>query len=430
MNSEGHVDLYEVLGIDRNATKEEIRKAYRKAALANHPDKVPEPERAAAEARFKKVQQAYDILYDEDKRHIYDTHGMGAFDGSGEPGMAGAPDLDDILSQMFGGMGMGGGMPGYGAGPRGNRPRKSPNEEQKYEVSLEDLYKGRTVKFASTKNVICSLCKGKGGKEKATAKKCSACAGHGFREILTRTGPFLTQSTVPCVVCKGQGSFFNPKDKCKKCKGEKVTEEKKMLEIYIPRGAKEGDTIVLEGEADQVPDQEPGDLIFHLVEAEHPVFRRAGADLTATIDITLAEALTGFSRVVVKHLDGRGIEITHPKRKGDVLRPGQVLKIPGQGMPIKRSSDAYGDLYLVVNVLFPDEGTWSPSPAELEKLREILPKPDHPPIIEADTVDEVDYDPKGDLEDFGAGDPRGGSGWVDEDEDEEDRGGPAQCATQ
>jgi len=134
--------------------------------------------------------------------------------------------------------------------------------------------------------------------------------------------------------------------------------------------------------------------------------------------------------VVVKHLDGRGIEITHPKRKGDVLRPGQVLKIPGQGMPIKRSSDAYGDLYLVVNVLFPDEGTWSPSPAALEKLREILPKPDHPPIVEADTVDEVDYDPKGDLEDFGAGDPRGGSGWVDEDEDEEDRGGPAQCATQ
>lgn len=230
----------------------------KQAALANHPDKVPEPERAAAEARFKKVQQAYDILYDEDKRHIYDTHGMGAFDGSGEPGMAGAPDLDDILSQMFGGMGMGGGMPGYGAGPRGNRPRKSPNEEQKYEVSLEDLYKGRTVKFASTKNVICSLCKGKGGKEKATAKKCSACDGHGkstsgfldlpvsvtkcalsgFREILTRAGPFLTQSTVPCVVCKGQGSFFNPKDKCKKCKGEKVTEEKKMLEIYIPRGAK------------------------------------------------------------------------------------------------------------------------------------------------------------------------------------------------
>jgi len=142
---------------------------------------VPEAEREESEMKFKTVQHAYDILYDEEKRHLYDTHGMSAFDGSGNPGMGGAPDLDDILSQMFGmgGMGGPGGMPGYGHGPRPNRPRKSPNEEQKYEVSLEDLYKGRTVKFASTKNVICSLCKGKGGKEKATAKECSACAGQG-----------------------------------------------------------------------------------------------------------------------------------------------------------------------------------------------------------------------------------------------------------
>ncbi len=108
---------------------------------------------------------------------------MGAFNGSGEPGMNGGPDLDDILAQMFGmgGMGgMGGGMPGMGGMPR---PRQSPDEEQKYEISLEDLYKGKTTKFASTKNVICSLCKGKGGKEKATAKKCSTCDGQGMESI-------------------------------------------------------------------------------------------------------------------------------------------------------------------------------------------------------------------------------------------------------
>jgi DnaJ homolog subfamily A member 2 len=177
---------------------------------------------------------------------------MAAFDGSGNPGMSGASDLDDLLSQMFGMSG----MPGQGPGPRGNKPRRGPDEEQKYDVSLEDLYKGRTVKFASTKNVVCSSCKGKGGKEKATAKQCSSCGGHGeqaepslapcfsaddllgYKEILARVGPLLTQSTAPCTVCKGQGSFFSPKDKCKKCKGAKVTEEKKMLEIYIPRGAK------------------------------------------------------------------------------------------------------------------------------------------------------------------------------------------------
>jgi DnaJ family protein A protein 2 len=210
--------------------------------LANHPDKVPEEEREEASIRFKSVQEAYDILYDDDKRHLYDTHGMGAFNGSGEPGMAGAPDLDDLLAQMFGG-GMGGmggmpGMGGMGGGGRPPKPRKSPDEEQDYEVSLEDLYKGKTVKFSSVKNVLCGLCKGKGGKEKATPKKCSTCDGQGHKEVLQRMGQFLTQQSVVCTTCNGQGSYFSPKDKCKKCKGNRTTEEKKMLEIYIPRGAR------------------------------------------------------------------------------------------------------------------------------------------------------------------------------------------------
>lgn len=185
---------------------------------------------------------------------------------------------------------------------------------------------------------------------------------------------------------------------------------------------REGDKIVLEGEADQVPDQEPGDIVFHIVENDHPTFTRAGADLKATIDVTLAEALTGFSRVVVKHLDGRGIEINHPVKAGEVLSPGQVLKVPGEGMPIKRS-ESRGDLYLVVNIKFPDS-KWQPSPAVLEKLKEMLPKPD--PLLKADTVDEVEYNPKGNLEEFGSNDPAGGSAW----EDDDDEGETAQCAAQ
>lgn len=163
--------------------------------------------------------------------------------------------------------------------------------------------------------------------------------------------------------------------------------------------------------------------MFHLVETEHPVFRRAGPDLTADLEITLAEALAGFSRVVLKHLDGRGIEITHPKKPGDVLSPGQVLKIPGEGMPLKKS-DARGDLYLIVDIKFPDKD-WAPSPETLEKLREILPKSTQPPIT-TETVDDVDYESDADIEAFGQGDPRGGSGWQDDDEE----GEPAQCATQ
>lgn len=190
---------------------------------------------------------------------------------------------------------------------------------------------------------------------------------------------------------------------------------KKLLTCH-----REGDKIVLEGEADQVPDQEPGDIVFRLVQGEHPIFERAGADLQATIDITLAEALTGFSRVVLKHLDERGIEIKHPA--GKVLSSGQVLKVAGEGMPIKRS-DSRGDLYLIVNVKFPEEN-WKPTPAMLEKLKEVLPKPEPP--ITATTVDEVDYDPKAKLEDFGAKDAHGGSAWEDEDDEEE----AAQCTAQ
>lgn len=240
---------------------------------------------------------------------------------------------------------------------------------------------------------------------------------------LRTVGPGLvTQESATCGTCKGSGNVFKDKDKCKKCKGEKTVETKKMLELYIPRGSREGDKIVLPGEGDQLPDQEPGDIIFELEEIPHKVFRRAGQDLAAELDITLAEALTGFNRVVLKHLDGRGIQISQPK--GKILRPGQCLKIEGEGMPVKRS-DEKGDLYLMVNIQFPEDGQLNDD-ATISKLQEILPGPEPP--IKADVVDEVDFDPEADLDDFGAdsGDPRGGAEWEDEDDEE---GGP-QCATQ
>lgn len=183
-----------------------------------------------------------------------------------------------------------------------------------------------------------------------------------------------------------------------------------------------GDKIVLEGEGDQIPDVEPGDIIFTIEEAEHDVFKRAGSDLHANLNVTLAEALCGFSRTVLTHLDGRGLELTHPKKPGDILRPGQVLKVTGEGMPNKRS-EARGDLYLTVHIEFPEDG-WASNQAVLEQLRDVLPGPK--PSIQAEVVDEVDYDPKGNLEDFGATDPHGGSAW----EDEEEEGSGPQCAAQ
>lgn len=420
------IDLYELLGISKTATKSEVKKAYHKAALQHHPDKVAEELREESELKFKAVSQAYEILYDEEKRHLYDTHGMAAFDPSrGGAGGPGGVDLDDILAQMFGmGGGMGGGMPsGFGGEGGPKRQRRGRDEEQKYQVTLEELYKGKTVKFASTKNIICSHCKGTGGKEKAKPATCERCKGNGVTVGLRSVGPGLvTQERMVCDTCSGTGKIFKEKDRCKKCKGKRTTSEKKVLEIYIPRGAREGERIVLEGEADQVPDQIPGDIVFTLVEEDHEIFQRAGDDLSAELNITLAEALTGFSRVVLKHLDGRGIHLNHPQ--GKVLRPGQILKVAGEGMPLKKS-DAKGDLYLVVKVEFPEDG-WTEDASTFAELNKLLPKP--APAIEATEVDEVEFDSDAEIDDFGAnsGDPRAGGGWEDEDEDE----GQAQCAPQ
>lgn len=443
----------EVLQISRGASKAEIKKAYHKvrprnpqysppqssysflqAALSSHPDKVPEDQREEADIKFKAVSQAYEILSDDQTRGMYDEHGMAAFEKGGMPGGPGGPDLDDILAQMFGGMGGGfegmhGSFPGGGMPGGGKRRGKGRPEMQEYEVSLEELYKGKTTKFASTKNVICEHCKGSGGKERAKAKTCDTCKGRGQQTRIRPVGPGLvTQETVPCSTCAGKGQFYQDKDKCKRCKGARTISRKKILELYIPRGSREGEKIVLSGEADQDPDdEEPGDIIFTLVEEEHEVFSRAGADLQAEIEISLAEALTGFHRTVLKHLDGRGISLNISQEEGQVLRPDQILKVPGEGMPIKRSDDR-GDLYLVVQVKFPEDG-WLKNPAAVQKVRDVLPKSDAKVVGETEMVDEVDFETVESLEGFGAGsdDPRGGAEWEDEDED---AAGGAQCAQQ
>ena len=186
--------------------------------------------------------------------------------------------------------------------------------------------------------------------------------------------------------------------------------------------ARDGDILKLEGEADQVPGQEPGDIVFTLEqEEEHRVFERKGADLLAQIEVTLAEALCGFSRVVLKHLDGRGIQIQHPQPAARVLNPDQVIKIPGEGMPHKKS-DLKGDLYLTVKINFPDYA-WLDKNQAFSKLKDILPKPEK--AIEAEEVDDVQYVETADIDDFGAGEADG-EDWED---DEEVEDGP-QCQQQ
>lgn len=366
---------------------------------------------------------------------------MAAFDPSrGGPGGPGGVevDLNDILSQMFG-MGMGG-PGGPGAGPR--RPRRGPDEDQPYKVTLEELYKGKTVKFSANKQVVCGTCKGSGAKANVKPQQCEKCRGAGMAEAFRQVGPgMVRKETVICDRCEGSGNFCKEKDRCKKCKGKRTTSETKVLEIYIPRGSQNGERIVLEGEADQFPDQTPGDIVFHLAEEPHDEFTRIGNDLSAELTISLAEALGGFSRVVLTHLDGRGIHME--RQRGEILRPGDILKVAGEGMPQKRGEEK-GDLYLIVNVEFPEDG-WLKDDKEYDALNKLLPPPPAP--ITAEEVDEVEYEEVDSLDSVSlhkfslhhylvltqilqmganSGDPRFGGEWEDEDEDD----GQPQCQPQ
>lgn len=207
--------------------------------------------------------------------------------------------------------------------------------------------------------------------------------------MVQHVGPGMAfRSLESCSLCGGSGKVIKEKDRCKKCKGRKTMESRKPLELYIPPGSMKDDKVVLKGEADQTPGQDPGDIIFKLVEIPHKTFHRVGSDLYALFEVSLSEALTGFDRTVLIHLDGHGIKLTFPRFDGDVLRPSQALKVSGEGMPIK-GKDTKGDLYLTSNIIFPENG-WLKTPDARQQLKTLLP--DNVVPKTANTEREVEYE--------------------------------------
>ncbi|GAA5940439.1 hypothetical protein JCM3775_005092 [Rhodotorula graminis] len=407
--------LYDLLGVQPGASDSELKKAYRKLALSLHPDKNPEP---AAADKFKEVSHAYEVLSDGEKRQLYDQYGEEGLSGGGPGGMG--MDPQDLFSQLFGG---GGGF--FGGGGRGGRPqgpRKGKDLVHRIKVSLEDLYKGKTSKLALQKHVLCGKCKGKGGKEGAV-KTCQSCRGQGVKIVLRQLGPMVQQIQQPCGDCNGEGEIINAKDRCKDCNGKKIVNERKVLEVFIDRGMKEGQTITFAGEADQSPGVEPGDVVIVIEEKPHDTFKRKGDDLIAEVEIDLLTALAGGS-FVLRHLDERAIKMTvHP---GEVIKPGSLKVIPEQGMPSHRHHEM-GDLIVHINVKFPD----SLDPAALEPLEHILPARPVLPTFGKDVhVDEVDMV---DAADRRTKSGHGQGGAYDDDQmdtDDEGAGPQVQCNQQ
>lgn len=334
--------FYELLGLDKNASSDEIKKAYRKQAIKHHPDKGGDPE------KFKEIGQAYDVLSDPEKRQVYDEYGEDALKEGMGPGAGAGADPFNIFESFFGG------SPFGGAGGRSRRgPRRGEDVAHPLKVSLEDLYKGITKKLSLSKNVLCPQCNGKGSKS-GRSIGCGTCGGSGVKVSMRQIGPgMIQQMQSVCPTCKGSGEAVDPSDRCDKCRGNKVVQEKKILEVNVDKGMEHGQKIVFSGEADQAPDTEPGDIVFVIQQKDHPEFKRKASDLFLVKKISLTEALIGF-KSVVKQLDGR--ELLLETKEGEITRPGSFKMVKEEGMPVRNHPFQKGNLYIQFEVVFPEDG--------------------------------------------------------------------------
>lgn len=364
---------YDILGVSKSAAQDELKKAYRKAAIKNHPDKGGDPE------KFKELAQAYEVLSDPEKREIYDQYGEDALK-EGMGGGAASHSPFDIFESFFGGGAFGGGS------SRGRRQKQGDDVVHSLKVSLEDLYNGASKKLSLTRNVLCPKCRGKGSKS-GSLGRCHGCQGTGMKISVRHLGPGMIQQLQHvCNECRGSGEVISEKDKCTQCKGNKITQEKKVLEVHVEKGMQHGQKIVFQGEADEAPDTVTGDIVFILQLKEHPKFKRKFDDLYVDHTLSLTEALCGF-QFTLTHLDGRQLLIK--SNPGEVIKPGQYKAINDEGMPQHQRPFIKGRLYIQFNVEFPDSGILSPD--QCCTLEGILPpRPSsHTPAMELDDCEET-----------------------------------------
>ncbi|XP_034144214.1 dnaJ homolog subfamily A member 4 isoform X1 [Esox lucius] len=359
--------FYDVLGVSPKASPDEIKKAYRKLALKYHPDKNPNEGE-----KFKLISQAYEVLSDPKKRDLYDQGGEQAIK---EGGMGGGGSPMDIFNMFFGG----------GGRMHQQRERRGKNVVHQLTVTLEELYNGTKRKLALQKNVICEKCEGYGGK-KGTLQTCGSCKGRGVEIKVQQIGPgMIQQIQTMCSECHGEGERFSAKDRCKNCNGHKVERKKKILEVHIDKGMKDGQKVVFHGEGDQEPGLEPGDVIIVLDQQEHPVYQRQDDNLYMKIEIRLVEALCGFKKTI-RTLDGRMLIINSPP--GKVIKANDTRCVLNEGMPIHRDPFDRGQLIIQFLVEFPEKH-WLPEHL-LPQLEALLPPRDEPLIT--DDMEEVDLE--------------------------------------
>jgi molecular chaperone DnaJ len=329
---------YEVLEVAKTVSGEDLKKAFRKLAMKYHPDKNPGDH--GAEHKFKEINEAYDVLRDEQKRAAYDRYGHAAFEqggnaGAGDFGFGFASGFADIFDEMFGDM--------MGRGRRGGRgPGRGQDLRYNMEIALEEAFHGKKAKITVPSSVSCDACKGSGGKNGAAPSACPTCRGAG--KVRSQQGFFTVERT--CPMCQGAGQVIT--DPCPKCNGAGRQRKEKALEVTIPPGVEEGTRIRLAGEGEAgLNGAPPGDLYIFLAIAPHRMFQRDGANLFMRMPLPMTTAALG-GEVEVPCIDGSKVGVTIPKG----CQHGHRFRLKGKGMSVLRST-ARGDMFLEAAVEVP-----------------------------------------------------------------------------
>jgi molecular chaperone DnaJ len=365
-------DYYEVLGVSREATKEEIKKAYRKQALKYHPDKNPGDKKA--EEKFKEAAAAYEVLSKDEKRARYDRFGHEGVGSAGSNFGGAGMTMDDIFSS-FGdifGDAFGGAFGGFGGSRRssGRRVNKGSNLRVKVKLNLQEIAAGTEKKIKVNKYVTCSSCGGTGAADNNSMATCTTCRGSGHVTRVTNTLLGQMQTTSICPTCNGEGKTITKK--CPVCYGEGIVQKEDIIKINIPAGVGKGMQMNVEGKGN-APRRGGinGDLLVVIDEEEHPELIREGNDLIYNLFISIPDSILG-THVEVPTVDN------NVKIKIDPgTQPGKILRLRGKGLP-EVNGYGRGDLLVNVNVWIPKNLT-KEEMKTIERLKEsesFTPKPD------------------------------------------------------
>lgn len=336
-------DYYEVLGVDKGATPDEIKKAYRKLAKKYHPDLNPGDKAKEAEEKFKEASEAYEILSDEEKRQRYDQFGHAGVDpqaGGGYGDFGGFDGFDDIFSSFFGG--------GFGGQSRRNPNAPQKGRDLRYSINLtfEQACFGCDIEMNISRMESCESCNGNGAEPGTSPTTCSVCRGTGQVTTVQRTLFGNMQSTRPCSSCNGTGKIItNP---CKSCYGHGVAKKNRKIKVKVPAGIDDEQIIPLRGQGDAGKNGGPaGDLLIIARVKDHKIFTRQGYDILCDFPVTFVEATLG-AEIEVPTIDGK-VKYTIPEG----TQTGTVFRLKGQGVPRLNGGGVRGDQYVNIKIEIP-----------------------------------------------------------------------------